>query len=150
MVPQEKRKEQLIVMLNKGLELEHAARIQYLSHAELISGQNAEPIIARIKEIAEDEAKHEESFREMIGGYLGGVPTMGMAETHAASSLEDILETNIDIERRSVLFYEEILGKIKEMRQELKYEYFQLEHGMRHIIQDEEEHISELRLLLGQ
>jgi len=35
------------------------------------------------------------------------------------------------------------------MKNELRYEYFQLEHSIRHVIMDEQEHISELKLLLG-
>jgi hypothetical protein len=35
------------------------------------------------------------------------------------------------------------------MKDELPYEYWQLEHTVRHVIQDEQEHISELKLLMG-
>lgn len=63
-------KEELIKMLNTALELEHAARIQYLTHAELISGLSAEKVIERLKEIASDEEKHENIFRTLISGYL--------------------------------------------------------------------------------
>lgn len=59
-------KNELITMLNQALRLEHAARIQYLAQAGLIKGLDAEPVIERIKEIAGDEAKHEEKFRELI------------------------------------------------------------------------------------
>ncbi|MCX8171064.1 MAG: ferritin-like domain-containing protein [Candidatus Bathyarchaeota archaeon] len=142
-------KEELIRMLNKALELEHAARIQYLAHAELVAGVNAEPIIARLKEIAEDEKKHEEMFRELISSYLGGVPSMGMAETHPAKTLSEILEVNVKDEMHAVDVYTGIYEKLREMRNELKYEYFQLEHKLRHIIMDEQEHIAELRLLQG-
>ncbi|MCJ7769749.1 MAG: hypothetical protein MUO92_04695 [Dehalococcoidales bacterium] len=71
-------KEKLIEMLNKALGMEHAAKIQYLSHAEIVDGINAEPIIARLKELANDEKSHEDTFREMIGAYLGGVPAMNI------------------------------------------------------------------------
>jgi len=143
-------KEELIKMLNQALELEHQAMIQYLSHAELVDGLNAEPIIERLKEIADDERKHAELFRELIGGYLGGVPSMGIAEAHPAKTLKEILEVNLADEKQAVDFYTEILNKIKAMQVELKYEYFQLEHTVRHIIQDEQEHISELKVLMGQ
>ncbi|MCP8312396.1 MAG: ferritin-like domain-containing protein, partial [Candidatus Methylarchaceae archaeon HK02M1] len=113
------------------------------------SGSNAESIIARLKEIAEDEKKHEEMFREMIGGYLGGVPSMGMAETHPAKTVKEILEVNLEDEKHAVDVYIGIMKKVMEMKDELKYEYLQLEHGIRHIIMDEQEHISELKLLLG-
>lgn len=136
-------------MFNKALELEHAARIQYLAHAEQVDGLNAEPIIARLKEIAEDEKKHEEMFREIIGGYLGGVPSMGMSKTHPARTIKEILETNLKDEKHAVDVYTEILKSIREMKEGLRYQYYQLEHKLRHVIMDEQEHISELSLLLG-
>jgi len=138
-------KEELVKILNQALELEHAARIQYLAHAE----QATTPaVIARLKELADDEKSHEETFRELIGGYLDGVPSMGMAGTHPAKTEKEILEVNLDDEKHAVDVYMGILDKIREMKEELKYEYFQLEHGVRHVIQDEQEHISELKLLL--
>lgn len=142
-------KEELIDMLNQALTLEHAARIQYLSHAELVDGLDSEPIIDRLKELAEDEKSHEDLFREMIGAYLGGVPTMGIAETKAASTVKEILEINLAAEKHAIDVYLEIHKKILSMKYELKYEFFQLEHKMRHVIQDEQEHITEIKLLLG-
>lgn len=136
-------------MLNKALELEHAARIQHLTHAEQVDGLNAEPIIARLKEIADDEKKHEDLFREIVGSYLGGVPSMDMAETHPATTVSGILEVNLKDEMHAVDGYMGILKKINEMKEELKYEVFQLEHKIRHIITDEQEHITELKLLIG-
>ena len=142
-------KEELIAMLNQALALEHAARIQYLSHAELVDGLGAEPIIDRLKELADDEKSHEDTFREMIGAYLGGVPAMGLAETKSASTIKEILEINLASEKHAIDVYLEIYKKIAEMKDELKYEFYQLEHKMRHIIQDEQEHITEIKLLLG-
>jgi len=142
-------KEKVLEMLNKALELEHAARIQYLSHAELIDGLNAEPIIARLKEIAGDEEKHEGVFRNLIGDYLGGVPSMGIAKTHPAKTVKEILEVNLKNEREAVDFYLTIHDEIRKGKDGLKYEYFTLEHGVRHVIQDEQEHIAELKVLLG-
>jgi bacterioferritin (cytochrome b1) len=141
-------KKELVDIFNDALELEHAARIQYLAHAEEVVGLNAEPIIARLKEIAEDEKKHEEMLRNMIGNYLGQTPSMCIAETHCAKTIKEILETNLEDERHAVDVYEDIMEKIKEMKNELKYEYYQLEHNIRHIIMDEQEHIAELKILL--
>ncbi len=142
-------KEKLVEMLNKALDLEHAARIQYLSHAELVDGLNAEPIIARLKEIAGDEEKHEGVFRELIGDYLGGVPSMGIAKTYPAITIQEILEVNLKGEKEAVDFYLTILDEIRNNKADLKYEYYTLEHGVRHVIQDEQEHIAELKILLG-
>jgi len=142
-------KKELIEMLNKALELEHAARIQYLAHAELIKGINAEPIIARLKEIASDELKHEELFRELIGAYLGGEPVMSLAETHKAKETKNILEVNLKGEKDAIDFYKQIYQMVKDNKKSFQYAFEALEHNIRHVILDEQEHVTELSLLLG-
>lgn len=142
-------KNELIKLLNKALELEHAARIQYLAHAELIKGLNAEALITRLTEIAGDEAKHEAKFRNLIGNYLGGQPSMGISVTHQAQDAGEILEVNRKGEKEAVDYYKEIYKKVVENKDKLVYEFETLEHELRHIILDEQEHIAELSLLLG-
>jgi bacterioferritin (cytochrome b1) len=144
----ENSKEQLIKMLNKALELEHAARIQYLAHAELVKGLNAEGIIERLKEIASDEEKHEGKFRNMIGNYLEAEPSMGIAETHQAKELTQILKVNLKDEKTAIDFYKAIYKKIVENKDDLPYVFETLEHEVRHIIIDEQEHATELSVLL--
>lgn len=143
-------KEKLIELLNQALELEQAAYIQYLAHAELVDGLNAEPIIARLREIAEDEKKHQEKFRTLIADYLGGTPSMGIAKTEKAQTIEEILRVNLKAEKEAVDFYTKILEKIKEEKESLPYEFLTLEHELRHIIIDEQEHIVELKILLAE
>jgi bacterioferritin (cytochrome b1) len=141
--------EELIAMLNQALALEHAARIQYLAHAELIKGPNAEKIIARLTEIASDEEKHEDIFRNLIGAYLGGEPAMKLAETHRAQGLQEILTVNVKGEKEAIDLYKQIYRKILDNKELLPYTFVTLEHEVRHIILDEEEHITELSTLLG-
>lgn len=142
-------KEEIIKLLNSALELEHAARIQYLSHAEIVDGLNAEPIIARLKEIAKDEEGHESKFRTLIGDFLGGVPSMGIAKTTPAKTIKEILEVNLKAEKEAVDTYKKILEKINADKSELPYEFLKLEHDVRHVIMDEQEHIAELKILLA-
>jgi len=142
-------KKELVKMLNHGLELEHAARIQYLCHAELIKGEDAEKIVERLKEIASDEQKHEDKFRNLVGSYLGGEPAMTLAETHRASDRKKIFEVNLKGEKDAIDFYKSVYSKILDNRKELPYVFEAMEHEMRHIILDEEEHVTELSLLLG-
>ena len=142
-------KSELVGMLNKALELEHAARIQYLAHAELVGGLNAGPVVERLKEIAGDEAKHEEKFRTLIGSYLGGEPSMGMSETHHATGTNKILEVNRTGEREAIDFYKQIYKTVSDHKAEFPYEFEVLEHEIRHVILDEEEHVAELSVLLA-
>jgi bacterioferritin (cytochrome b1) len=142
-------KQELIKQLNHALELEHAAQIQYLAHAELINGLNAEKIIERLKEIASDEAKHADMFRNLIGNYLGGEPSMGIAATHRAQATTKILEINIKNEKEAIDQYKQIYQRIVDNKSKLQYEFETLEHDLRHVICDEQEHAAELSVLLG-
>jgi bacterioferritin len=140
-------KENILKLLNHALELEHAAYAQYMSHAKIAEGLNAEPIVARLKEIAEDERKHQEVFRKLIG-VLGGVPSMKMAQIHQAKDVKEILEQNLKDEKDAVDTYRKILEEIRKGGNQGYYDYL-LEHEVRHVLMEEQEHISELELLLG-
>jgi bacterioferritin (cytochrome b1) len=141
-------KAELVSMMNKALELEHAARIQYLTHAELITGPNAEPIIARLKEIAGDEEKHEQKFRTMIADYLDGEPTMAIGKTSGAQGVPQILAINLKNEKDAQDFYKQIYKLAVDNKKDLQYEFESIEHELRHVILDEQEHIVELTRIM--
>lgn len=140
-------KQELISLLNKALELEHAAHVQYLSHSELVEGLNAEPIIGRLKEIANDEKSHQEKFRALIGA-LGGTPSMEISATKSAKTIREILEKNLESEKEAVDVYSKIMDFLR--KDPSKYYGYLLEHEVRHIIMEEQEHITELEVLLEQ
>lgn len=142
-------KKELIEMLNKGVELEYSARIQYLAHAEKIKGLNSEPIVERLKEIAGDELKHEEIFRNLVCDYLDGEVSMKLEKTFYVKEIKEILEVNLKGEKDAVDFYKQIYKKVVDNKNELQYEFETLEHQIRHIIIDEQEHVVELKNLLG-
>jgi len=142
-------RKEVVTMLNRALELEHAARIQYLAHAEKITGLESEPLIERLKEIASDEQKHEEKFRTLICSYLGGDASMKLAETFEADGIQRILEVNMKGEKDAIDFYKKIYQKIVENKKEFQYEFERLEHELRHVILDEQEHVSEIATLQG-
>lgn len=139
-------KEKILQLLNQALELEHAAFVQYLSHAEIVDGIHAEPVIARLKEIANDEKGHQDKFRELIG-LLGGVPSMKIAPTHSARSIKEILEQNLKDEKTAVDTYRKILEALK--KESKGYYDHILEHEVRHILMEEQQHITEIELLLA-
>lgn len=140
-------KEEIIQLLNHALELEHAAYVQYLSHAEVVDGETAEPIIARLKEIAGDEKIHQDKFRKLIG-LLGGIPSRGLAPTHPAQTIQEILLQNIKDEKEAVDTYRKIIEALKKEKGKGYYDHL-LKHEVRHILMEEQEHITELELLAG-
>lgn len=142
-------KAKLIELLNKGLELEHQAEAQYLSHATLLVGETADTIAARLTEIAGDEHKHAGLFRDCLE-ILDAAPSINMHEGHPAIGTKNILKTNLKDERDAVDFYRTIVAELNKSKAELPYEYEFIEHAIRHIIMDEEEHALEIRTLLGE
>lgn len=145
----EGKKEKLISLLNQALELEHAARIQYLAHAQAVKGEVAEKIIERLEEIAADEAKHEGRFRNLIGSYLGAEPSMGLAKTMKAKGTKQVLEVNLKNEKEAIDFYKAIYEFAVDNKSDFPYSFETIEHELRHVILDEQEHVTELSLLLG-
>ena len=142
-------KARLIELLNQALELEHQAEAQYLSHATLLSGETADTITERLTEIAGDEHKHAGLFRDCLE-ILDAAPSIKMHEGHPATGTKNILKTNLKDERDAVDFYRTIIAEIQKSKAELPYEWEFIEHKVRHILMEEEEHALEIRTLLGE
>lgn len=71
---------------------------------------------------------------------------MGMAPTYPANSIKEILELNLKSEKEAVDTYRKIMQKLK--TEKIGYYDYLLEHEIRHILMEEQEHITELELLL--
>jgi|SRR3989338_3216575 len=140
-------REELIKELNMALEIEHSAIMMYMHHAEFVKGLNAEPIIARLKEIAGDEEKHRNMLRERITA-LGGVPSTKLSSLEIKhGNAEDMLKDELKEEIEAVQLYREILETVKKLKDLEGSET--LYHAIYHLIQGEQEHVEELKRLLG-
>jgi bacterioferritin (cytochrome b1) len=74
---------------------------------------------------------------------------MSLAPTHRARTERQILEVNLKGEKAAIDFYQKIYKTVLEQKNDLQYKFEALEHEIRHIIIEEEEHVTELSLLLG-
>jgi rubrerythrin len=144
----EKIKKEIAEMINKAVELEYAARIQYLAHAEKVKGLYSEPIVERLKEIASDELKHEEIFRHLVTNYLNSDVSVNLEKIYDANNIKQILEVNLKGEKDAISYYKQIYKKVVENKDSLLYEFETLEHQIRHVIIDEQEHVVELSNLI--
>ena len=106
----------LVTMMNNALENEHAAYVQYLSHAKLVKGITAKPIINRLKGIAGDHRRHQKKLRHLLGDYLEAVPSMKMGKTYEADSINKILTTNLKFEKDTIDNYMKILSESTQKR----------------------------------
>lgn len=133
--------QEIIKKLNSILSQEHACAIRYATHAAVITGPDAEPIRARLKEISEDEVLHAEKLRDRIVA-LGGKPTMDihLEDLKEAYDLDSMLNINMREESDAIKHYTEILAMVPE-NDVILYE------TIRGIIEDEQEHLEELTRL---
>jgi bacterioferritin (cytochrome b1) len=104
---------ELSKLLQKALELEHAAFLQYLSHAEVVTGNVSPGIIEQLRDNARDEASHASILRNLLGNYLDYYPSMSVDKTHEATNFSTILKTNIKDEQTATDHYKKTLQFIE-------------------------------------
>ena len=74
---------------------------------------------------------------------------MGIAQTHKAKETTQVLEVNLKDEKAAIDFYKTIYKKIIENKEKLQYIFETLEHEIRHVVIEEQQHIAELSILLS-
>ena len=75
---------------------------------------------------------------------------MGIAKTHRAKKTMEILTVNLTGEKEAIDFYKTIYKKVIENKEKLTYVYETLEHEIRHVIVEEQQHVAELSVLIGE
>ena len=131
----------LIALMNEGLAMEYASQIQYLTQAAITRGPYAEVLIARFKEIAQDETEHADILRTRIAA-LGGVPTTNVGEIQIHKDSLQAVKINLRYEKDTVAFYRKILNLIP-------HDEVILYEAIEHVLQDSQEHVEELERLVG-
>lgn len=115
-------------MLNKALESEHAAIIQYLTHAYAMG----ECVIAcEIEAIAREEMRHFDWLAEAILD-LGGVPSIERGEMRLETrEVVDWMRDDVQQEEEAVAMYERYIKEIRDSR---------IRRLLRRILSDEKAH----------
>ena len=131
----------IIALLNKGLAMEYASYIQYVTQAAVTSGPYAEGLMARFEEIASDEAEHAKILRQRIAA-LGGTPTTKVGEIQVHKDSLKAIQINLKYERDTVTFYQSIINQIP-------HDEVILYEAIEHVLQDSQEHVEELTRLAG-
>ncbi len=135
-------REQLIIELNKDLEWEYAAAIQYIQHAAVITGPQYESILKELNIHATEEMMHATSLSAQIT-FLGGVPTVDVEKREISDSNIVMLEQDLRGEENAITRYKERIAQAEELR----------EYGLRRILEDilmqEEEHKRDLLTALS-
>ncbi len=135
--------EQLIAELNKDLEWEYAAGIQYINHAAVMTGPEYDSIIKELVIHSQEEMAHAVSIAEQIA-FLGGDPTVSVEKIETATDSITMLEQDLRGEQHAIDSYKERIWQAEQLR----------EYGLRRILEDilmqEEEHKRDIMTVLGQ
>ncbi|RMH11399.1 MAG: ferritin-like domain-containing protein [Gammaproteobacteria bacterium] len=135
-------REQLIIELNKDLEWEYAAAIQYVQHASVLYGPQYEGIQKELILHSQEEMQHAVLLSEQID-FLGGVPGYQVEKIEVAKLPETMLKQDLSGEDNAIQRYKERIFQAEQLR----------EYGLRRIIEDiliqEEEHKRDLLTVLA-
>jgi len=130
-------KEHLLAELNKDLEWEYAAAIQYVQHASVISGAEYDSIQKELIIHSQEEMQHAVSLSDQID-FLGGIPTVEVENREVFEQSLELLEQDLAGEDNSITRYRERIGQAEELK----------EYGLRRALEDiliqEEEHKRDL------
>jgi len=136
------KKEDLIKFLNKDLELEYSAAIQYIQHAAVMTGAQYGDIIKELKIHANEEIAHALILADQIA-FLGGVPSVDVEKIYVDTNNETMLEQDLEGEYTAIKRYKERIGQAEELQE------YALSQQLRTILADEQEHAMDIESALG-
>jgi len=130
-------REQLIIELNKDLEWEYAAAIQYVQHAAVITGPEFDGIGKELIIHSQEEMTHAVMLAEQID-FLGGIPSVEVEAIEVSPESPIMLRQDLKGEDQAITRYKERIYQAEQLR----------EYGLRRVIEDiliqEEEHKRDL------
>jgi len=134
--------QEMLTLLNRDLEWEYQALVQYIQHAAMITGAAYGDIQKELLIHANEEHLHAVSLAEWIN-ILGGFPTAEVEKRQTSREVTTMLEQDLDGEEYAVKRYKERIRQAEEMQ----------EYGLRRALEDilivEEEHRRDLLAALG-
>lgn len=135
-------KTKFIAELNKDLEWEYAAAVQYVQHAAVVTGPEYDAISAELIVHANEEMLHAQKISDLISD-LGGVPTVEVEARLVSEDSKLMLEQDLDGEELAIKRYKTRIRQAEQLG----------EYGVRRVLEDilmdEEEHRRDLLSSLG-
>lgn len=130
-------KKKLMEELNKDLEWEYSAAIQYVQHASVITGAQYESIQKELVLHSQEEMAHALMLSEQID-FLGGIPTVKVEKIKTSRDSLEMLKQDLEGEALAIKRYKQRIAQAEALK----------EYGLRRILEDiliqEEEHKRDL------
>jgi bacterioferritin len=134
--------EQFIKELNKALEWEYAAAIQYVQHAAVITGPEYDAIAAELIIHSNEEMAHAVTVSTMIAD-LGSTPSIDVEKIDVSKDAKAMLEQDLGGEELAIKMYKSLIAQAEKLG----------EYGKRRLLEDilmqEEEHRRDILSSLG-
>jgi bacterioferritin len=134
--------DKLVDLLNKDLELEYSAAIQYINHAAVMSGAAYGDIIKEIKIHANEEIAHAVILADQID-YLGGSPSVKVGKIFTAKGNDEMLKQDLAGEEDAIKRYKIRVEQAEQLKE------FALAQQLRTILAMEQEHAMDIKQALG-
>ncbi|UCG91320.1 MAG: ferritin-like domain-containing protein [candidate division WOR-3 bacterium] len=134
--------EQIITLLNKDLELEYSAAIQYINHAAVMTGAEFGDIIKELKIHANEEIQHAVILADQID-YLGGSPSVNVGKIMTSKDNREMLQQDLDGEEDAIKRYKMRVEQAESLKE------YALAQQLRTILATEQEHAMDLKQALG-
>jgi bacterioferritin len=96
--------DELIAILNEAISLEYTATVQYNQHSMLLTGRDKLLFEDLFKDSAKESLGHAKMWGDRIV-YLGGVPRGEVGPIFQSTNVMEMLEKDLEIERRAVEIY---------------------------------------------
>jgi len=135
-------REKLIELLNRDLELEYSAGIQYIQHAAVMTGAQFGDVIKELKLHSTEEFGHAQVLADQID-FLGGVPTVKVGEIKTSPENIPMLEQDLAGEEDAIVRYKMRVKQSEELQE------YALAQQLRTILAMEQEHAMDLKQALG-
>ncbi len=134
--------QKLVELLNKDLELEYAAGVEYVQHSAVMSGAQYGDIIKELKIHANEEVLHAMILADQID-YLGGSPSVKVGEIHTSEGNDEMLQQDLDGEEDAIRRYKVRVEQTEQLKE------FALAQQLRNILAVEQEHAMDIKQALG-
>lgn len=132
----------LINNLNKDIQLEYSAAIQYLQHASMIKGIEFFAVQEELLKHADEEIAHAKKLNDWVAK-LGGIPATLPEEIKTSNDSMEMLYQDLDGEMTAIKRYKQRIDQAKDCGE------YGLVNDLMEILSDEEEHRSDLEIAVG-
>ena len=134
--------DELIKKLNKALEWEYAAAIQYIQHSSVMTGGQYGMITEEMVVHSQEEMDHAVKVATIIAD-LGGISTIEVEKREISPDSKTMLEQDLAGEELAISLYKELIKITTDLNE---YRFTPI---LKDILIQEEEHRRDLLLALG-